>query len=111
VDWGGGKYHVEFTVDRIRKEATVYVFGTDERTPVPIDAEEISLSIKDPAITISLKASPLGSEILGGSSRFVGTDEGLGAEREFEGSIPGVVDGTPYTGDFKQEPKVEADRS
>ncbi|HRA89307.1 MAG TPA: hypothetical protein PK992_14580, partial [Planctomycetaceae bacterium] len=30
ADWGGGKYHVEFTVDHDKQEATVYVLGSDE---------------------------------------------------------------------------------
>jgi hypothetical protein len=36
ADWGGGKYHVGFTVDHDKQEATVYVLGDDEKTPSPI---------------------------------------------------------------------------
>ena len=50
ADWGGGKYHVEFTVDHDKQEATVFLLGTDEKTPSPIAAEEIQLSIKSPAM-------------------------------------------------------------
>ena len=38
ADWGGGKFHVEFTVDHGKKEGTVYILGADEKTPTPIDA-------------------------------------------------------------------------
>ena len=36
-DWGN-KYHIEFTVDHDKKEATVYILGSDEMTPAPIKA-------------------------------------------------------------------------
>lgn len=103
ADWGGGKYHVEFTVDHEKQEATAYILGTDEKTPVPIDAEEISLTIKDPSFTTTLAAKPLGSELMGGASRFVGTHESLGVVQEYEGSVSGVIDDTPYSGNFKEE--------
>src|SRR5690349_20268419 len=47
ADWGGGKMHIEFTVDHDKQEATVYVLGSDMKTPVPIKAKdgEISASI------------------------------------------------------------------
>jgi hypothetical protein len=38
------------------------------------------------------------------SSRFVGKHEKIGVEQEFAGTIVGEVDGTPYTGDFQEEP-------
>src|SRR5262245_61308003 len=47
-DWGGGKYHVEFTVDHGKKEATVYILGDDEKTPAPVKASKLLLSINDP---------------------------------------------------------------
>ena len=45
ADWGGGAYHVEFTVDHDKKEATVYILGGDEKTPAPIKAERIHLAL------------------------------------------------------------------
>lgn len=103
ADWGGGKFHVEFTVDHDKQEATVYVFGGDEKTPTPIDAPEITLTIKEPSLTAKLKPSPQDGDPEGQASRFVGTHEGLGVVREYEGSMSGVVDGTPYSGNFKEE--------
>ena len=103
ADWGGGKYHVEFIVDHDKQEATAYILATNEKTPAPIDAKEITLTIKDPSFTTTLSAKPLGSELLGGASRFVGTHESLSVVREYEGSISGVIDDTPYSGNFKEE--------
>ena len=103
TDWGGGKYHVEFTVDHDKKETVVYVLGGDEKTAVPIKAEKITVSIDDPASEIEAKAHPLEGET-GASSRFVGTHETLGIVKEYAGTISGEIDGTPYSGDFKEEP-------
>ncbi len=104
ADWGGGKYHVEFTVDHDKQEATVFILGDDEKTPVPIKAEEIQLSITDPAMQVTLKAASQEGDPEGSASRFVGNHESLGVVQEYAGTITGVVDGTPYSGDFKEEP-------
>ena len=103
ADWGGGKYHVEFTVDHDKQQATVYILGDDEKTPTPIPAEEIQLSIAEPAMQVTMKASPQEGDAAGSSSRFVGTHESLGVVQEYAGTITGVIDGTPYSGDFKEE--------
>lgn len=105
ADWGGGVYHVEFTVNHDDQQATVYILGDDEKTASPIAAEEIELSIKDPEMQVTLKAMPQQGDGEGKSSKFVGNHESLGVVQEYEGTITGVVDGTPYTGDFKEEPE------
>ena len=107
ADWGGGKFHVEFTVDHDKQEATVYVLGDDEKTAVPIKASSILLNIKAPKFQIELTATPLDGEAEGTASRFVGKHESLGKVQEFAGSISGEVDGTPYVGDFQEEPHGE----
>ena len=104
ADWGGGKYHVEFTVDHDKQEVTVYILGDDEKTATPIKAGTILLSINDPKFQLELAAAPLEGEAEGTASRFVGKHENIGIVREFAGSISGEVDGTPYVGDFKEEP-------
>lgn len=103
ADWGGGKYHVEFTVDHDKQQATVYVFGNDEKTPAPIDAASIELSIGSPEMQVTLNAAPQESDPAGKASRFIGTNEKLGVVQEYAGTLTGVVDGTPYSGDFKEE--------
>ena len=103
ADWGGGKFHLEFTVDHDKQEGTVYILGADEKTPSPIDASEIELSISDPAMQVTLKAAPQEIDPAGQASRFVGNHEKLGVVQEYAGTISGVIDGTPYSGDFKEE--------
>lgn len=104
ADWGGGKYHVEFTVDHDKKEATVYVLGSDEKSPEPITAASILLTIKKPQLQIDMLPVPLDGESGGKSSRFVGTHDGLATVMEYEGTMSAEVDGTPYAGNFKEEP-------
>jgi hypothetical protein len=104
TDWGGGAYHVEFTVDHETKEATVYLVGSDEKSPSPIKADKIQLVIDDPMTEMELVAKPMEGESDGMSSRFVGTHETIGIVKEFSGTISGEIEGTPYTGDFQEEP-------
>ena len=104
TDWGGGAYHVELTVDHDKKEATVYIVGSDEKSPQPIKADKIQLTINDPMTELELVAKPLEGEAEGTSSRFVGTHDTIGIVKEFAGTISGEIEGTPYTGDFKEEP-------
>jgi hypothetical protein len=107
ADWGGGKYHVEFTVDHGKQEATVYILGSDEKTPAPIKAADgqLLLTIKEPSFQVPLKAAPQQGDPKGTASRFVGKHEKLGKEQEFAGTISGEADGTPYAGDFQEEPE------
>ena len=104
ADWGGGKYHVEFTVDHDKQQATVFILGNDEKTAAPIDAKEISLTIKEPSFTATLAASPQEGDPEGKASRFVGTHESLGVVMEYEGSMSGVVEETSFSGNFKEVP-------
>lgn len=106
ADWGGGKFHVEFTVDHDKQQTVVYVLGDDEKTPAPIKAKDdkLLLSIVQPLFQVELKADPQAGDATGMSSRFVGKDAKLGVVQEFAGAISGEVDGTPYVGEFKEEP-------
>ena len=102
ADWGGGKYHVEFTVDHDKQEGTVYILGGDEKTPTPIKAEEIQMTITDPAMEVTLKAAPQEGDPEGSASRYIGNHEKLGVVQEYAGTITGVIDDTPYSGDFAE---------
>jgi hypothetical protein len=102
ADWGGGAYHVEFTVDHDAKATTVYILGDDAQTPAPVKVEKLLLTINEPAFQLELTPEPLPGEVNGTSSRFVARHENLGIVREFAGTISGDVDGTPYAGDFKE---------
>lgn len=104
ADLGGGKYHIEFTVDHPKKEATVYVLGGDAKTPAPIKTDKLTLNINDPKFEVELTPAPLEGESAGTASRFTGTHDNLGKVQEFAGTITTEVEGTPYTADFKEEP-------
>ncbi len=103
ADWGGGKYHVEFTVDHDKQEATIYVLGDDEKTATPVQATNVALTINEPEMQVELLPVPLDGEAGGLSSRFVGKHEKLGTVQEFEGTISAEINSTPFTGDFKEE--------
>jgi hypothetical protein len=100
-----GKLHAEFTVDHAKQEATVYVLSGDLKRAVPIPTDKLLLSIKTPPFQTDLKAVPLDGEPAGQSSRFVGRHTALGKEQEFEGTVSGEWNGTPYLGDFKEKPE------
>jgi hypothetical protein len=104
TDWGGGKYHVEFTVDHGKQEATVYILGSDEKTPAPVKATNVLLTIDDPKFEVELKPQPQEGDTEGASSRYVGRHEKLGIVRDFSGAISGEIEGTPYSGDFQEKP-------
>ena len=103
ADWGGGKYHVEFTVDHEKQEATVYVLGSDEKSPAPVKTDKVLLSIEDPELMAELLAMPLEGETDGFSSRFVGKHEKLSIVQEYTGTMSAEIEGTPFTGDFKEK--------
>lgn len=104
ADWGGGVYHVEFTVDHEATEAVIHVLGADERTPAPVRASggKLLLTIREPAFQVEVFARPLEGESEDVASRYVGTHQSLGIVREFAGTISGQVDDTPYAGDFME---------
>jgi len=104
ADWGGGKFHVELTIDHGKQEATVYVLGSDEKTPMPVQTADGSLllTINEPAFQVSLKPAPLDGESSSRASRYKATHDQLAVKRRLAGSIGAEVDGTPYAGDFEQ---------
>jgi hypothetical protein len=102
-----GKWHAELCTDRGKAQATVYVLGSDEKTPAPIKAEKLLLSVKEPAFQVELKAAPQDGDPAGAASRFVGTHDYVGKGQDLAGTLSGVVDGKPYAGDFKQEPEAK----
>ncbi|MFM7070279.1 MAG: hypothetical protein ACKO38_00590 [Planctomycetota bacterium] len=104
VDWGGGKYHVELTIDPTKKEAFVYVLGSDEKTPTPITTadEAVLLTFTTPSLQLALQPMPLDGETVARASRYSATHDQLGVKQRFVGSISAEVDGTPYAGDFER---------
>ena len=64
---------------------------------------KVLLSIGDPELMAELLPVPLEGETDGLSSRFVGKNEKLGIVQEYAGTMSAEIEGTPYTGDFKEE--------
>jgi hypothetical protein len=104
IDWGGGKFHAEFLVDHAKQEATVFVLGSDEKTPAPVRVadDKLLLTIREPWFQVDLLSEPLSGESTERSSRFVGKHERLGVVQEFAGTIVGEVNSIPYAGDFDE---------
>src|SRR5438874_9473715 len=48
-DIAGGKYHGEFVVDHPKKEVTVYILGANEKSPAPVEAGKLVLTITNAA--------------------------------------------------------------
>lgn len=105
IEWGDEEYHLEFTVDHAKKEATVYVLDGEVKKAAPIKAESLTLVVKNvtPPATITLKAAPEKDDPAGSSSRFAGTHDALGKVMEFQGEVSGKVGDTPYSGEFKEK--------
>jgi hypothetical protein len=104
ADWGGGKFHVELMIDPGARNATVYVLGSDEKTPTPVVTTdgEVLLTITDPPFQVVLKPAPLDGESATRASRYRATHDEFAVKRRLSGSISAEVDGTPYAGDFAQ---------
>ncbi len=108
AEWGDEDYHVEFTVDHDQRKATVFILGPDAKSPTPIAAENVLLSIREPMFSIDLQPAPLDGESPGKASRFTGRNDQLGKVQEFAGTISAEVGGTPYAGDFSEQPRGHA---
>ena len=102
---------MEFTVDHDKKEAVIYVLDSDEKTAAPVKTADgkLLLTIREPAFQVELVARPLAGEGDGKSSCYGGTHESLGIIREFTGTISGEVDGTPFAGEFAEQPHGDHD--
>ncbi len=100
-----GKYHVEFTVDHPKQEATVRVYKANLKTPAPLAVDKLHLKIKEPPFELDLLPVPRSKDPKGRSSRFAGKHEKLGKVQEFAGTISATIDGKQLSGDFEEEPE------
>lgn len=105
AEWGEEEYHVEFTVDHGKKQATVFVLDGTAKKPSAIQAESITLTLSNvtPVLEMVLKADPQADDPKGSSSRFSGTHEQLGKEMDFKGEISGKIGEKAYKGDFEEK--------
>lgn len=112
AEWGNEEYHIEFTVDHGKKQATVYVLDdkAEKQVAIPVETLTLILTHDKAPIEIVLKADPDTGDAKGKSSRFVAVHDELGKEIEFRGTVRGKIgDGDPFEGDFveKSEHKHE----
>ncbi len=107
IEWA--RRHVEFTVDHKAKQVTLYAYKPDSKTPAPVKAEALTLTIDKPKFQVELKAKPQEGDPAGTSSRFVATDDRFGVEQEFSGTLTGTEEGKQYNADFK-EPEEPAEK-
>lgn len=94
AEWGDGDDRIEFTVDRGIQESAVYILGSDAKTPTPVKAGKVLLSITEPVFQVELAPQLVEGEAKGMSSRFVGRHDNLGVVQEFAGRIGAALDGT-----------------
>jgi hypothetical protein len=103
-----GKHHAEFTVDHKAKECTVLIVGDDEKTPLPVEAKELTVTTKETKTKAGVVVAPMTIKLLpkdekqGKASRFVGGDPGLGNVADFAGTVLGEINGRPSQGEFKE---------
>ena len=92
----------------VRADQTVLIIGGDEKTPLPVAASELTLSIKQtktkegkvvPPMTVTLLPK---DEANGKATTFVGSDPGIGNVADFAGTVLGEVDGKPSQGEFAE---------
>ncbi len=104
------KYHAEFLPDHGKKEVTVWILDSKEKNAVAIKPEGVYVVIFNftPPVKIDLKAEPQPGDAPGMASKFVGNNDKLAEEKDYEGEITGTVDGKPYTWKFKEKPEHEA---
>lgn len=106
AEWGEHEYHAEFTVDHKTKTLAVYLLDGDAKKAPKVDASKISkvlvtLTNFTPPLTLELKHDPAKSDTKG--IAFLGSHDSLSKEMEYKGNINGTVDGSPYSGEFKEE--------
>jgi hypothetical protein len=104
-----GAHHAEFDIKHDKKQCIVTIVGDDEKTPKPVECEELTVKTKDTkdekgnavkSMTITLK--PEGAKE-GKASRFVGTDDGLAPKAEHQGKVFGKINGKQVEGEFKED--------
>ncbi|MGD9644693.1 MAG: hypothetical protein AB7U73_03210 [Pirellulales bacterium] len=103
-----GSQHAEFTVDHGKQQCTILVLGADEKSPLPVAAEELTLSTKETKTADGTVVAPMTITLVpqeaadGKASTFVGTDPGMANVADFEGTVVGLIDGKPAQGEFKE---------
>jgi hypothetical protein len=99
------KYHIKYYRDLKKKEVKVIILGKDNKTPEPIDAKSIELKISNTKkpVQLKLEAKKQDSDPEGKSSQFVGMDDALAEDLEFEGEIEVMIGDSPLQAKLKED--------
>jgi hypothetical protein len=102
-----GKYHAEFKPDHAKKEATVWILGSDAKKPARIKADKLRLVASNANPKIEIDLLPTDKDADGTASVFTGKNDGFAVEMEYKGTIAADIDGKAVSGEFeeKAEPK------
>lgn len=107
AEWGDEEYHLEVVPDAKAGTVTVYVYGNHadlhKGKAKPIDSKSLTVTFKNPALTVKAEPSPEKGDPKDRASKFVGKSDKLDKLGKLEGTDSGKVGTKPYTGDFKQK--------
>ena len=104
VEIGGDDYHAEVVLDESTRKLTVYLLGSDLKTPLPVDAESLALRLKVGEETQEIKLAPEAQpeDGEGKASKFVqGEDalpEAIKDAEDLHGEVVVTFGGTQYRG-------------
>lgn len=107
AEWGDEEYHLEVIPDAKAGTVTIYVYGNHDdlhkAKKKAIDSKGVTVTFKNPELTVKLEPAPAKDDPKGSSTKFVGKAEGLDKLGKLEGTIAGKVGTKPYSGTFKQK--------
>ncbi len=106
IELGEEEYHAELVFDKQTRKTTVYILGSDAKTPEAIEQPdvELHLAMGDEEVELTLKAVPLEDDAEGKSSRFeLPADElpeSIDDEEKFEGHLLLTIAGKRFEGEL-----------
>ncbi|MBY0513074.1 MAG: hypothetical protein K2P78_04085 [Gemmataceae bacterium] len=107
AEWGEEEYHLEVLPDAKTGTVTVLVYGNHDdlhkAKKKAIDSKSVTVTFKNPALTVKLDPAPEKDDPKGASTKFVGKAAGLDKLGKLEGTVAGKVGNKPYSGEFKQK--------
>lgn len=104
IELGGEDYHAELTFDAATRKLTAYLLTADVKTPLPTEAQSISVQLKvgDQTQAVTLAAQPQPGDGEGKASQFTMTEgslpESIKDAEGLEGEVVVTIGGTEYRG-------------
>lgn len=109
VELGGEDYHAEVVFDAATRQLTVYLLGSDVKTPLAIEAENLSIRLKvgEETQELVLAAAPQEGEGDGKASRFTQKEgslpESIKDAEDLHGEVVVSFGGTQYRGEITHD--------